>query len=209
MSTPKLRLLLAETETGLETRPEESLSEVEPSFAFVLRLREGEPDALRTLYLENHRGLRRLGRRLLGNVDDAEDLLHEVFLALPQALRRYRGECTLRAFLTSIALKRASKRLRGLGRFRRAIAQLAHRSETDRDDEESRGDSAELRQLAGMLSDEILRLSFPQRAVVVLCLVEERSAIEVAGLLGIPESTVRTRLFYARQQLRERLKDHR
>jgi RNA polymerase sigma-70 factor, ECF subfamily len=208
MTPPRLRLVPSE-ESVAEPSAEPSGSDVEPSYAFVRRLQGGDPDALRTLYSENHRDLRRLGRRLLGNADDAEDLLHEVFLVIPDALRRYRGDCTLRAFLTSIALKRASKRLRGLGRLKRAIAQLTHRREADQAEDDSRGDSAELRQLSGLLSEEIVRLPFPQRSVVVLCLIEERSAGEVAGLLGIPESTVRTRLFYARQLLRERLKDHR
>ena len=183
MTPPKLRLLPTEESVAESAGPE-----LEPSYAFVLRLKEGDPDALRTLYIEHHRDLRRLGRRLLGNADDAEDLLHEVFLALPDSLRRYRGDCTLRTFLTSVALKRASKRLRGLGRLRRAIAQLTHRHEADQSEEDARGDSAELRQLSGLLSEEIVRLPFPQRSVVVLCLIEERPAAEVAALLGIPRA---------------------
>jgi RNA polymerase sigma-70 factor (ECF subfamily) len=48
-------------------------------------------------------------------------------------------------------------------------------------------------------------LSFDHRSAFVLCEVEERSSREVAEILGVPEGTVRTRLFHARQKLRASL----
>jgi RNA polymerase sigma-70 factor (ECF subfamily) len=42
-----------------------------------------------------------------------------------------------------------------------------------------------------------------QRLVVVLCMVEERTSREAAEIMSIPEATVRTRLFHARQKLRD------
>jgi RNA polymerase sigma-70 factor, ECF subfamily len=203
MTHPELKLLkLSDAE---ETDPAGAV-DASPSHAFVMSLQEGDVEALRVLYREHHQTLRMLGRHLLGDANDAEDLLHEVFLAVPRALRRYRGECSLRTFLTSIAIKRAGKVLRRLGRYRRALTVLEthHRSAGPEPER-----AAELRELSVSIANELRRLPFAQRAVVVLCLVEERSAAEAAAILQIPESTVRTRLFYGRRRLRDRLQRHR
>jgi RNA polymerase sigma-70 factor (ECF subfamily) len=200
MNVPELRLV--EGDTGNE--PLDRRDEEVPSYALVMRLRHADPEAIRAVYWEHHQALRALGRHLLGSTADAEDLLHEVFLALPRALGRYRGECSLGTFLSAITVKRAGKMHRGLGRYRRVLGLFGKHARSASDGDHP-GLALERSELSASLSRELERLPFAQRAVVVLCLVEERSAAEAAGILGIPEPTVRTRLFYGRQRLRERL----
>jgi RNA polymerase sigma-70 factor (ECF subfamily) len=65
--------------------------------------------------------------------------------------------------------------------------------------------SAERQRLAGLLLLALDQLSYEHRSVFVLCEVEERASPEVAQILGVPEGTVRTRLFHARQKLRAAL----
>jgi RNA polymerase sigma-70 factor, ECF subfamily len=203
MKAPELKLL--DPLSGDVSR-ERLRDEAHPSYAFILSLQRGEPEAIRTLYWEHHAALRALGRHLLGSPNDAEDLLHEVFLAVPHALKSYRGESSLRTFLIAIAVKRAGKVLRSLQRYRRVLGFL----ETPGPYEDARPErTLERRELSTALTKELNRLPFRQRAVVVLCLVEERSAAEVAQILGISEATVRTRLFYGRRLLRTRLRRHR
>ena len=192
-----------------EEAPEETKNEALPSYAFVLRLQRGEPEAIRSLYWEHHAALRTLGRHLLGNANDAEDLLHEVFLVLPRALRKYRGDCSLRTFLSAITVKRAGKLKRMLNRYRRNLGFLEAPEPAPRYDEHHPEQAVERRELSACLAKELDRLPFAQRAVVVLCLVEERPAGEAARILGISDATVRTRLFYGRRQLRLRLRRHR
>jgi RNA polymerase sigma-70 factor (ECF subfamily) len=206
MKAPELKLL----EPLADHRPEVSPArEASPSYAFILSLQRAEPDAIRRLYWEHHAALRTLGRHLLGNANDAEDLLQEVFAALPGALRGYRGDCSLRTFLSAITVKRAGKALRSLKRYRRILGffEPAQRSRGFEDHQPEQ--AAERMELSASLADELNRLPFAQRAVVVLCLVEERPSSEVAKILGISEATVRTRLFYGRRRLRRRLGEHR
>jgi RNA polymerase sigma-70 factor (ECF subfamily) len=59
--------------------------------------------------------------------------------------------------------------------------------------------------LAAALNRALDTLPLDQRVVVVLCDVEERTAVEAAAITGAPEATVRTRLFNARRKLRARL----
>jgi RNA polymerase sigma-70 factor (ECF subfamily) len=42
-----------------------------------------------------------------------------------------------------------------------------------------------------------------QRVAIVLCVVEERTSVEAAEIVGVPEATMRTRVFHARRKLRE------
>ena len=211
MQAPELKLLQPLT----DHRPEElsqgdpSEGEAQPSYAFIVRLQRGEPDAIRTLYWEHHSALRTLGRHLLGNPNDAEDLLHEVFLAVPRALKGYRGESSLRTFLSAIAVKRAGKLMRTLLRYRRVLGFLEDPERFPQHDEREPERAIERSELSAALTKELNRLPFAQRAVVVLCLVEERPAGEVARILGVSEATVRTRLFYGRRRLRTRLRRHR
>ena len=51
--------------------------------------------------------MRAFARRLVGDPEAAEDLVHEVFVSLPRAIRRYREQSSLRTFLISIAVNHA------------------------------------------------------------------------------------------------------
>jgi RNA polymerase sigma-70 factor (ECF subfamily) len=61
------------------------------------------------------------------------------------------------------------------------------------------------RRLAMILARLLDELPMEQRVAVVLCVIEERTSVEAAEIAGVPETTVRTRLFHARRKLRERL----
>lgn len=61
---------------------------------------------------------------------------------------------------------------------------------------------AQRAQLAHVLSRALDELPLDQRVAFVLCEVEERTSTEAAAVLGVPEGTVRTRVFHARRKLR-------
>src|SRR5258706_1432974 len=92
----------------------------EASEPFLAQLRRGDAEAVARLYDQHHTAIRTLGRRLLGDRAAAEDLVHEVFVALPAAMQRYRRDAALRTFLFSIALNMARKHVRAAARRRRA-----------------------------------------------------------------------------------------
>src|SRR5581483_10330469 len=140
-----------------------------PSYAEVRSLQSADPDAIRALYWQHHQALRALGRHLLGSLDDAEDLLHEVFVAAPKALRKYRGDCSLRTFLSAIAVKRAGKMHRSWRRYRSALGALI-RTGAERPVHHEHPEAAlERSELSALLAEELARLPFAQRAAVVLC----------------------------------------
>ncbi len=65
--------------------------------------------------------MRAFAKRLVGETAATEDLVHEVFVTLPKAIRGYRGDSSLRTFLISIAVNHARHHVRAAVRRRRAM----------------------------------------------------------------------------------------
>jgi RNA polymerase sigma-70 factor (ECF subfamily) len=173
-----------------------------PEALLVARLRAGDLAALGEAYDAHHVHVRAFARRLLGDESAAEDLVQETFLSLAVAVARFRGDSSLRTFLVSIAVRKGSHHVRAASRRRVAMARFAqepraHAPEPDED--------AERVQLAAALVRALDTLPVDQRVAVVLCEVEGRTSREAAQIVGVPEATVRTRLFHARRKLADRL----
>jgi RNA polymerase sigma-70 factor (ECF subfamily) len=172
----------------------------EPSLAE--RLRAGEVAAVGDAYERHHEAVRAFAQRLVGDRDAAEDLVHETFVTLPRAIRNYREQSSLRTFLISIAVNHCRHYVRAAARRRAAFERAALEPERHVASPEQ---SLERSQLARALSRALDALSMDHRVTFVLCEVEERSSVEVAEILSIPEGTVRTRLHHAKRKLRDAL----
>lgn len=166
------------------------------------QLRRGERSAIGLAYEAHHGAVRAFARRLVGDESVAEDIVHDTFVALPRAVQGFRGEGSLRGFLIGVAANHGKRHIRSAVRRRRAFDRFAEAPVVEPADPEL---ETERRRLADRLSAEMDRLPIDQRVVFVLCDVEQRTSVEASTILGIPEGTVRTRLFHARRKLRERL----
>jgi RNA polymerase sigma-70 factor (ECF subfamily) len=162
---------------------------------------EGDGRALALLYREHHEAVRAFARRILGNASLAEDLVHDVFVAAPAAFENYRGDSEVRTFLLSIAVNKAKHYVRAASRFRKAVEKLGKQPQPE--PAAPPDADTERRELCDELQRALDQLSVEHRVVVILCAVEERTAGEVAVITGVPENTVRTRLFHAKRRLRE------
>ena len=165
------------------------------------RLQRGDLPALREVYDRHHEHVRAFARRLVGDSGVAEDLVQETFLELGRALRNFRGEASLRTFLVSIAANRARNHVRAAARLRAVHA----RSAEDRAPPSTPEQLHDRREMAATLKLALDELPLEQRVAVVLCEVEERTSAEVAAMLGVPDATVRTRVFHGKRKLREAL----
>jgi RNA polymerase sigma-70 factor, ECF subfamily len=173
-----------------------------PQDDLVDRLREGDPAAVGAAYDRHHQAVRAFATRLLGDAESAEDLVHDVFVALPGAIPRFRRESSLRTFLIGIAVNQARHHLRGARRRRAAMDRFGEVPKVPPVDPEA---EARRRELAHALQRALDKLPLDQRAAFVLCELEERSSAEAAAVLGVPETTVRTRLHHGRKKLRAAL----
>ncbi len=175
----------------------------EPATADLLeRLRQGESRALGEVYDQHHEAVRAFAGRLVGDSAAAEDLVHEVFVTLPRAVRRFQAQSSLRSFLIGIAIQHARHHVRSASRRRAALARLAAEPERASISPEATATDRRLLEAIVRALDE---LPIEQRVAFVLCDVEERSSVEAAELVSAPEATLRTRLFHARKKLRAAL----
>jgi len=169
----------------------------------VARLQDGDPRALGELYDEHAGALLAFARRLVGDPDQAKDLVHEVFMTVPAAIRRFQGASTLRTFLVSIAVNHGRHHVRAASRRRAATERLAREPEVAGSDTPEQDAMRE--RIALALTCALDTLPIDQRVAFVLCEVEERTSREVAAIVGAPEATVRTRLHHAKKKLRDEL----
>jgi RNA polymerase sigma-70 factor (ECF subfamily) len=175
-----------------------------PEAAIAAALRDGRLDGLAMAYDRWHQRVRVLARRLLGDDATAEDVVQEVFTALPGALRSFRGEVSLETFVLAIAVKRSRHHQRVAARRRRALERLGWSAGAGAVAGDPEHD-AYRRQLAERMGGALAELPLDQRVSFVLCEVEGMTSGEAAVIAGAPEATLRTRLFHARRKLRSLL----
>jgi len=131
--------------------------------------------------------------------DEAPDVVQESMLAAFRALRRFRpGRGSFEAWTHAILLRRCANWRRARGRFLRAVSSLgrAGRAQSAAPDRQVDARHTLERMLNG--------LSVTQHRVWTLLEVSGLGAGEVAGMLGIRETTVRSHLRHARESMRRR-----
>jgi RNA polymerase sigma-70 factor (ECF subfamily) len=168
----------------------------------VSRLKRGEATAVGAAYDEHAGAVFAFARRLVGDDAAAEDLVHEVFVTLPSAIKRFEESSSLRTFLISIAVNHARHHVRSASRRRAAMDRFAR----EPDHESGTPEQEAMRvDLARALTHALDTLPIDQRVAFVLCEVEDRTSREAAEIVGAPEATVRTRVFHAKKKLRDEL----
>jgi RNA polymerase sigma-70 factor (ECF subfamily) len=169
----------------------------------IARIAGGDRLAMQVLFARHHVRVYRFVLRLVRNEATAEDLISEVFLDIWRQAGKFEGRSAVSTWMLSIA------------RFK-ALSALRKRPEQELDDEtaeriEDQADDPETalakKDKGAVLRQCLSALSAEHREIVDLVYYHEKSAEEVAGIVGIPEATVKTRMFYARKKLSELLKE--
>jgi RNA polymerase sigma-70 factor (ECF subfamily) len=137
---------------------------------------------------------------MLGNKDEAADVTQTAFMKLFENINRFDPHYRLFSWIYRIALNEA---INQLGR-RRKPAPIEEPC-TDRDQLQ---DCLATSQLETDLQGILLELHEDYRTVIVLHYFTECSYRDIGEILHLPEKTVKSRLFTARQQLKNRLQEH-
>jgi RNA polymerase sigma-70 factor (ECF subfamily) len=178
------------------------LGELSGDDLLIAQVRAGDQEAFGTLIERHKRMVYNLAYRLLGNAPDAEDAAQETFLRAYTRLATYVPDGRFGAWLGAICSHWCIDTMRARGRRVQTVA-LGRVPECDRF--VSRVDGPEELALWRAGSDEmqawLAALPTSYRAVLVLRYYQELSYAEIAETLDEPVSTVRMRLFRARNQL--------
>ena len=175
-----------------------------PDEDLVRRILAGETSLYEVLMRRHNRRLYRVARSILRSDDDAMDVMQEAYMRGFSHLATFRGGSAFSTWLTRIAVHEALARLRQRKRSASLDEEETEDSSMAAHDRtpEERAHGAELRRVLESAIDE---LAPAFRTVFVMRAVEEMSTIETADALGIPEDTVKTRLFRARNELQKKL----
>jgi RNA polymerase sigma-70 factor, ECF subfamily len=173
--------------------------------ALVIACAEGETRALGELFDRYNLIVYRFFSRMLGR-DHAEldELVSETFLNVHQAARKFRGDASVKTWITAIAANVARHHIRSESR-RRAFLRLFQGRHSERGEDESR--VAEHRDLVRRVGKLLGALPYDLRVVFVMCDLEEIPGADAARALGVPEGTLWRRLHEARKSLRAALAD--
>ena len=163
--------------------------------ALVRRLSSGDLDALDVLFHRHASALLNLARRITGSAVDAEDVVQDLFVGLPVAVRRYTERGSFGAWLRTVTARLALDRVRRRTRRHEVALDLAGEQTAASATPEVRWD----------LERALAALPHDLRLVFVLKEVEGFSHAEIGELLGIRTGTSEVRLHRAIRALRREL----
>ncbi|WP_349368862.1 sigma-70 family RNA polymerase sigma factor [Salinarimonas sp.] len=158
---------------------------------------EGHEGALRSLHGRHATKVFRFVLRLVRNEAIAEEVVNEAFVEIWRNAARFRGGSSVSTWLLSVARNKAVDRLRK--RSEEALDEEAAAAVPD--DADTPEVELAKRDKGALMRRLIDGLSPVHKEIVDLVYYQEQSVAEAAQILGVPENTVKTRMFYARKQL--------
>lgn len=163
---------------------------------------QGDINAFGGLFERYAREVFRLALSLGHRRPEAEDLMQDAFLAALEGIGRFEGRSSFRTWLTAIVFRQSSRHRRyGALRVMDSFDENQPVGAFLADSSGRQEQRLDVHAMLDTLSDE-------HRVVLVLRELQGLSYDEIAGVLNLPRGTVESRLFRARNQLRERFKDY-
>jgi RNA polymerase sigma-70 factor (ECF subfamily) len=169
----------------------------------------GEREAFAQLVRRYEDQVFTMSLRMLSHREDARDLAQEIFLTVYESLAEFRGDSLFKTWIYRITVNRCRDELRR----RRTVKHTRPGSLEGPDgvalDPPGREPTPEAgargRETEALIADAMERLPAELREIIVLRDVQDLAYEEMAGVLGVPVGTVRSRLNRARSQLAELL----
>lgn len=165
--------------------------------------RDGDDGAFKELVMRYEPVVAATVMGMLGNSPEAEDVGQETFIRFYRALGSFRGESSVKTYITRIAINQAINEIRRRQRRRKVFSSKPADELPDIPDKRSGDDDGPDSEL---IQQTIQKLDDDFRAVVVLRLIDGYSTAETAEILDIPIGTVLSRLSRAQKKLKSLLR---
>ena len=166
--------------------------------ALVERCRNGDRQALEALIREYEKPVYNAAYRILGNPDDAADATQAVFLKAFENLHSYDPNFKFFSWIYRIAVNESINQ-------RKRIIRLQPLDREQADDSSGPDAAVVADDLQRGIQDGLMALDDDYRMVLVLRHFSDLSYRQISDILGIPEKTVKSRLYSARQLMKDRL----
>ena len=171
----------------------------------VARCQRGDGEAFRLLFLRHRAEVARLVFRMVGPRAELEDIIQEVFLQVHRSLKDFRGQSKFTTWLHRVTVNVVLMHRRAARSRPQLVAPYA--DEVDVDSRLSPDEDVARLERMRAFRRVIDQLAEKKRTVFILHELEGRSPAEISKIVGAPVLTVRTRLFYARRELAEMLRN--
>lgn len=177
----------------------------EINLALLQRCRSNDPDACTEFFAKYNRRIFNTAYRILGEESSAEDALQETLLNVYRGLASFRGDSKISTWISRITINVC------LGMLRKG----KNKQFVDLEDESARelpADStpyidpleyASTEELRSLVGETFRRMSSKQGVVVRLHDMEGHTIQEIAQIIDCPVGTVKSRLFYGRQEFKD------
>jgi RNA polymerase sigma-70 factor (ECF subfamily) len=192
------------------------MTDTQSDVALMLRVKDGDHEAFRTLIERHQRAVINVIHRAIDDAWEAEDLAQRVFIQVFRSASRYKPTAKFTTWLFTITHNTILNEHRR--RARHATQSLDAMAQPDDSDEAGvqvadprAGDPAREaaeRELQERIQQAIERLPDAQRTAVILCRFEGLAYEEIAQVLGCSVSAVKSLLHRARQTLKEQLRGY-
>ena len=169
----------------------------------------GRTDAFGELVVRHQDRLHNTLLKVLGSHEEARDVAQDTFVQAFQKLETFRGTAAFYSWLFRIAMNTAVSRMRKNRRTPLSVEAVRDRSgaePVDNSREASPSFSAEIAEQRAQVHAALAELSDEFRTVLVLKEIEGLKYEEIAEALDCPIGTVRSRIFRARGELRQKLR---
>ena len=169
------------------------------------RCQSGEVAAIQDLVRANQSAVFRLALSILDDPADAEEATQDTFLAVLRALDKYRGDSTFTTWLYRITVNVCRSQLRKrqakarILQMLQSLSRLMGVSPTHPEEIVIQGENN------AVLWKAVNTLDEKHRLPIILYYYHDLSVTEIAGVLGLREGTVLSRLYTARERLRAEL----
>jgi RNA polymerase sigma-70 factor (ECF subfamily) len=181
---------------------------------FVARCRQGETEAFSVLVGRHQKKMLNVAFRMIGDYEEACDVVQEAFLSAYRAIGKFRGDARFSTWLCGIVLNHSRNHLKGkAARSRREAGSLDDPVKSKdgsfvnepRSREASIVERLEKRELEAKVQECIGLLDGEQREVLILRDIQGFCYEDIGVMLKLPEGTVKSRLFRARNALKDGL----
>jgi len=184
-------------------------------YKLVALCQKGDVETFGALVEKHQKRMLNIAYRMIGDYEAACEVVQDAFVSAHRAIRKFRGESKFSTWLSSIVINLSKNRMKQLRiQWQREGLSIDHPKETEDGplsndppaQEPSVLEQLEKREVQAKVQECIHSLDDEYREVLVLRDLQGFSYEEIGDILKIPDGTVKSRLFRARDALKESLK---